>query len=460
MKLSDNLKDIRKKNDLSQEQLAEKLGVSRQAVSKWESGQSYPEMDKLLLICKLFNYNIDELVNGNVKEVNETKQSKINFNKYIEDFFNFITKTVNMLSSMKFKQRIKCLFEQIFVAIILLIIFVIIGAIGLSIVNGIFDGFSYVMFSRITSILQSIYIILALIIGITILLHIFKIRYLDYYEIVENVDEDNSELNKDIKTQENIINTTNNKIFLENKKEKIVIRDPEHSSSKFLTGIAKIVLWCIKFIVAFYGIFFAFTFVGLVALLISSFIFAKTGLVFFGGLLCLISAITINYIILQIFYNFIISKKNKKSLLAILFISSLIIAGIGIGIISIGITQFNYIEDSTENTEIEDIYTTSMNEKLYIGDWNGDIEFIPNDSDEVKIVVKHSKYNKVYFTENGYNITIHYYEDDTKIMEHIRKVIEDINNKEIKNYYNPKVYVYTSQSNIENIVTNARYNVY
>ena len=73
------------------------------------------------------------------------------------------------------------------------------------------------MFSRITSILQAIYIILALIIGITILLHIFKIRYLDYYEIVENVDEDNSEINKEVKTKENIINTTNNKIFLENK---------------------------------------------------------------------------------------------------------------------------------------------------------------------------------------------------------------------------------------------------
>ncbi len=459
MKLSDNLKDIRKKNELSQEQLAEKLGVSRQAVSKWESGQSYPEMDKLLLICKLFNYNIDELVNENVKEVNETKQSKINFNKYVEDFFNFITKTVNMLSIMKFKQRIKCLFEQILVVAILLIIFAIIGAIGLLIVEGIFDGFSYVMFSRITSILQAIYIILALIIGITILLHIFKIRYLDYYEIVENVDEDNSEINKEVKTKENIINTTNNKIFLENKKEKIVIRDAEHSISKFLAGIAKIVLWCVKFIVAFYAIFFAFTFVGLVALLISSFVFAKTGLVFFGGLLCLISAITINYIILQIFYNFIINKKNKKSLLAILFISSLIIAGIGIGIISIGITQFNYIEDATENTEIEDIYTTSMNEKLYIANWIGDVEFIPNDSDEVKILVKHSKYNKVYFTENGYNITIHYYEDNTKIMEYLRRVIEDINNKQVKDYYKPKVYVYTSQSNIENIVTNARYNI-
>lgn len=52
MKLSENLKNIRKENNLSQEQLAEKLGVSRQAVSKWESGQSYPEMDKVLLICK------------------------------------------------------------------------------------------------------------------------------------------------------------------------------------------------------------------------------------------------------------------------------------------------------------------------------------------------------------------------------------------------------------------------
>ncbi len=40
MNLADNLKRIRKENNLSQEQLAEKLGVSRQAVSKWESGQS------------------------------------------------------------------------------------------------------------------------------------------------------------------------------------------------------------------------------------------------------------------------------------------------------------------------------------------------------------------------------------------------------------------------------------
>ena len=63
MNLADNLKRIRKDNNLSQEQLAEKLGVSRQAVSKWESNLSYPEMDKVIQICNLFNLNINELIN-------------------------------------------------------------------------------------------------------------------------------------------------------------------------------------------------------------------------------------------------------------------------------------------------------------------------------------------------------------------------------------------------------------
>ena len=69
MNLKENLKKIRKDNNLSQEDLAEKLGVSRQSVSKWESGQAYPEMDKVIQICNLFNLNIDDLLNQNIKEV-------------------------------------------------------------------------------------------------------------------------------------------------------------------------------------------------------------------------------------------------------------------------------------------------------------------------------------------------------------------------------------------------------
>ena len=53
MSLGENLQFLRKKNNITQEQLAEQLDVSRQSVSKWESDSSYPEMDKLLQLNKI-----------------------------------------------------------------------------------------------------------------------------------------------------------------------------------------------------------------------------------------------------------------------------------------------------------------------------------------------------------------------------------------------------------------------
>ena len=64
MSFGENLQTIRKKNQLSQEGLAEMLGVSRQAVSKWELGEGYPEVDKLLLLSKKLNVSIDSLLGG------------------------------------------------------------------------------------------------------------------------------------------------------------------------------------------------------------------------------------------------------------------------------------------------------------------------------------------------------------------------------------------------------------
>ena len=52
---SENLKKVRKEHNLSQEQLADELGVSRQAISKWESAIAYPEMDKIVDLCDKFN---------------------------------------------------------------------------------------------------------------------------------------------------------------------------------------------------------------------------------------------------------------------------------------------------------------------------------------------------------------------------------------------------------------------
>lgn len=64
--LSENIYALRRKSGLSQEQLAERIGVSRQAVSKWESGASTPELEKLRLLCQCFQISMDALTGDSV----------------------------------------------------------------------------------------------------------------------------------------------------------------------------------------------------------------------------------------------------------------------------------------------------------------------------------------------------------------------------------------------------------
>lgn len=92
---------LRKKNGLSQEELAEKLGVSRQSISKWESGTSLPEIDKLILLSEYFNVSVDYLVKeqGEPKQDNEDKkdanQSNIGQDDEREDGAGLVKNTPN-----------------------------------------------------------------------------------------------------------------------------------------------------------------------------------------------------------------------------------------------------------------------------------------------------------------------------------------------------------------------------
>ena len=63
MKFNERLFDLRKKNGWSQEELGDKLNVSRQTISKWEAGQTTPELEKLRNLAKLFNISVDDLIN-------------------------------------------------------------------------------------------------------------------------------------------------------------------------------------------------------------------------------------------------------------------------------------------------------------------------------------------------------------------------------------------------------------
>ena len=74
MSFGEKLAKLRKEKGLSQEELAQELNVSRQAVSKWESNNSYPETEKIIQICKLFDYSMDELIG--LKDSEEYKEKK------------------------------------------------------------------------------------------------------------------------------------------------------------------------------------------------------------------------------------------------------------------------------------------------------------------------------------------------------------------------------------------------
>lgn len=68
MTIGERLLKYRKVNNLSQEEVAEKLDVTRQTISKWETDQSTPDFDKIVPLCELFNITADELLTGNKKE--------------------------------------------------------------------------------------------------------------------------------------------------------------------------------------------------------------------------------------------------------------------------------------------------------------------------------------------------------------------------------------------------------
>lgn len=64
----DNLVQLRKLNRLTQEDLAEKIGVTRQAIAKWESGETIPDLDKCKILAEIFNVSLDDLANYEPEE--------------------------------------------------------------------------------------------------------------------------------------------------------------------------------------------------------------------------------------------------------------------------------------------------------------------------------------------------------------------------------------------------------
>ncbi len=104
MKFGDNLKKIRILKKLSQEDLAQKVKVSRQSVSKWETGDAYPSMNNLLELCKIFHCKINDLVNDSIVDMDflsdEVKTKVVSLKKEEQKKMKALSKIISVISKI------------------------------------------------------------------------------------------------------------------------------------------------------------------------------------------------------------------------------------------------------------------------------------------------------------------------------------------------------------------------
>ena len=112
MSLGENIQFLRKKENITQEQFAERLEVSRQSVSKWESDTAYPEMEKILQMCELFHVSMDDLVRNDVSTLYIGDQTE--YEAHMNSYSRMITAGVGLilfgLSMMFFLEGLKARF--------------------------------------------------------------------------------------------------------------------------------------------------------------------------------------------------------------------------------------------------------------------------------------------------------------------------------------------------------------
>ena len=209
MKFEDKLIILRKNKKMSQEQLADELNVSRQAVSKWESGSSYPEMDKLIQIAKIFECTLDDLTNDKISmdKIN-SKKDKNPLNDLVSEVADIINKSVKMFSSMKGKEIVSLLFFMFLVGLGILLL-----QLPVKEIYQLGENFFYHFGATAGSILSGFwYFILGVIYAIAsvmIFFYIYKVKYLDKFEEVKK--EEKVEIQENEKQAKNETNSTKTK---------------------------------------------------------------------------------------------------------------------------------------------------------------------------------------------------------------------------------------------------------
>lgn len=457
MNFSEKLNKQRKINNISQEQLADALGISRQSVSKWENGESYPDMAKIVQICKVLNCSLNDIVDDEViGDMPDNETVATNKKNYLEDFLNYVTKTYNMFIHMSLKSKLAMITEMLFLGLFLLIVgtIIILGVDGL--LNFALHFLSYQIRRSIIDILVSLLAIVIALVAILVFFHLFKIRYLDYYVTIE----DNNVTEQTV--EEPIEENQDNSELVKKKNSVIVIRDPKHSSSRFFNGLAKCIGIVLKGILVLMALPFVGMFIGAVAL--SFYALFMSGSVFRNFALSAIGAGALCYLVIHFVYNVVFDLKQPFKAFLIVMMSALVTVGAGIGlgfkaISDLKIVEGDYMKETIELPDFDE------NSTLYLN--SNDLSINVDDSVEgIILEIEHPEnstlgMNRDIRMEDESDIYTYYvysYVDDIPM---IKTILDDLNQGVIKSRYGDsymRSVVITCNSELsENIMSRINY---
>lgn len=454
MSIRKNIEYLRKQKKLSQEELAFKLGVSRQAVSKWESGAAFPETEKMLSLCKIFDCTLDELMNTNIEESRKDQERKYTINDIINEITEILKSTFHMFDTMNFKSFIRFVFEIGILCILILIFhipFSYISNLGYNVLSNIPGGISQFLMSLWHSIIELIYIVIA----IVSFVYIYKIRFLDKFAYASR-EESKSDIEKE------------NVSVKKSKKEKRV--DVRKYDFGIFSFIGKAVVIFVKALTIFPSALFIFllfmSFAGILITIVVGF----QGVRFFSIFVLLLAVIALSIALLYVIYNFLVNHKSNWKKLFILFICSIAGLGIGAGIAALELSSMKISSEAPLTVESTSSFeTVEMRDDLYLGNIFYYIEFVEDSSLGNSIKLEAIYYT--WFTEgvefdvddstgNIYVSSNREHTIDLKVLYDI--LLKDLKEKRISDYSelgNIRIKVYGSKENITKLEAN-RYGEY
>lgn len=452
MSFRKNLEYLRKGKKLSQEDLADKLDVSRQSVSKWESGAAYPETEKILAICKIFDCTLDELMNQDMQEEKLEESRKYTFNDFLKSVTGIVDRSIRMVTSMNARSLIKFVLE---IGILLLLIvlmrwpFRYIFNAGSNIFTQIDNRYFDVLRAFWKFLIDIVYLVVA----VVSFVYIYKVRFLDAFEGIEV-----KETLKKRKIEEKEDRSTVVKSEVKEVK-KVEKRNVDFGIFRFL---GKVVLFCIKCFVAFCGLFVIFFFLCSVAGVVVSISWMFEGVVFVGVLLFLLTLIAFLGMLIVVLYNFIFNRKTAWKKILVVFLITLIGFGISAGV---GFLEFKEFSVNTECgsalTSDMEVKEFEMRDNLAVQVSNGPRTYIVDNSlgNMIRVEVRYSKkYSEVHIEERGDDVLVHRVDKGISFRDIYKVFLHDLKRKELRENYRDAfgdcIMVYGSEENLAKLKQN------